>query len=37
MAVKAIPDGYHTITPYLLVTGVARLLDYLEAAFGAEI
>src|SRR5688572_5398835 len=37
MAVKPIPEGYHTITPYLLVKGVARLLDYLEAAFGAEI
>jgi uncharacterized glyoxalase superfamily protein PhnB len=36
MAVKAIPDGYHAITPYLVVPGVAKLLDFLKEAFGAE-
>jgi PhnB protein len=33
--VKAIPDGYHTVTPYLVVRGVPRLLEFLQQAFGA--
>jgi PhnB protein len=36
MAVKPIPDGYHTVTPFLNVKGVAKLMDFLKAAFGAE-
>jgi PhnB protein len=36
MAVKAKPDGYHTITPYLIVRGGAAAIDYYKAAFGAE-
>ena len=36
MAVKAIPEGYHTVTPSLNVKGVAKLVDFLKAAFGAE-
>ncbi len=36
MAVKPIPDGYHTVTPFLNVKGVAKLIDFLKAAFGAE-
>jgi uncharacterized glyoxalase superfamily protein PhnB len=36
MAVKAKPDGYHAVTPYLVVDGAARLIDFLQAAFGAE-
>jgi PhnB protein len=35
MAVQPIPDGYHTVTPYLVVQGVAKLLDFLTRAFGA--
>ena len=31
MAVKAKPDGYHAVTPYLVVDGAARLIDFLEA------
>ena len=34
--VKPIPDGYRTITPYLLVEGVTVLAEYLVNAFGAE-
>jgi len=36
MAVKAIPDGYHSVTPYLVVPGVATLLDFLAQAFEAH-
>lgn len=33
--VKAIPDGYHTITPYLSVRGGAEAIDFYKRAFGA--
>ncbi len=33
--VKPVPDGYHSVTPYLTVPGVARLIDFLKEAFGA--
>ncbi len=36
MAVKAIPDGYHSVTPYLVVQGVPKLLDFLRHAFEAK-
>jgi uncharacterized glyoxalase superfamily protein PhnB len=36
MAVKPIPDGFHAITPYLTVPGVAKLIAFLKEAFGAE-
>lgn len=36
MAVKPIPDEYHTVTPYLIVGGVAKLLDFLTKAFDAK-
>lgn len=35
MSTKPVPDGFHTVTPYLVVQGVARLLDFLKAAFNA--
>jgi PhnB protein len=35
-SVKPIPDGYHTVTPFINVKGVAKLIDFLKAAFGAE-
>lgn len=35
MAVKAIPDGYHTITPYLVCQGAADAITFYTAAFGA--
>ena len=37
MTVQAIPAGYHTVTPYLIVDDVAKLLAFLEAAFGATV
>jgi uncharacterized glyoxalase superfamily protein PhnB len=35
MAVKPIPEGYHSITPYLTVEGADKLLDFVKQAFGA--
>jgi uncharacterized glyoxalase superfamily protein PhnB len=36
MAVKPIPDGYHTVTPYLIVPDVPKLIDFLVRALGAR-
>lgn len=36
MAVKPIPEGHHSVTPYLVVPGVAKLIDFLKQAFGAQ-
>jgi PhnB protein len=33
--VKPIPEGYHSITPYLVIKGAARAIDYYKKAFGA--
>jgi PhnB protein len=35
MAVKSIPDGYHSVTPYLIVKGAADALKFYKRAFGA--
>jgi PhnB protein len=35
MAADHVPDGYHSITPYLSVRGADRLLDFVKKAFGA--
>lgn len=35
MSVTFIPDGYHTVTPYLTVRGAAKALDFYKEAFGA--
>jgi PhnB protein len=35
MAVKPIPEGFHAVTPYFVVPGVARLIDFMKQAFGA--
>ena len=32
---KAIPDGYHSVTPYLIIDGAAAALDFYKKAFGA--
>ena len=32
---KAIPDGYHTATPYLIVKGAAQAIEFYKNAFGA--
>jgi PhnB protein len=36
MAVKPIPDGYTSVTPYLIVSGAAKALNYYKKAFGAS-
>ncbi|MBL0313122.1 MAG: VOC family protein [Holophagaceae bacterium] len=33
--VKPIPEGYHSVTPYLIVHGAANALDFYKRAFGA--
>jgi PhnB protein len=35
MPVKPIPEGYHTATPYLIVNGAAKALEFYKQAFGA--
>jgi PhnB protein len=34
--VQPIPAGYHSATPYLIVKGGAKALDFYKKAFGAE-
>ena len=33
---KSIPEGYHTVTPHLIVQGAPKLLDFLKQAFDAK-
>jgi PhnB protein len=33
--VKPIPEGYHSLTPYLIIDGGAQALEYYKKAFGA--
>jgi PhnB protein len=33
--VKPIPDGYHSVTPYLTIRNAAEALDFYKRAFGA--
>ena len=37
MAVKPIPDGYHTITPYMAVKDADGLIDFLKKAFDSKV
>jgi PhnB protein len=34
--VKPIPEGYHRVTPYLIVAGAADAIEYYKAVFGAK-
>jgi PhnB protein len=36
MAVNPVPEGYRTVTPYLVVDGATNVLDFVKQAFGAE-
>lgn len=35
--VNPIPDGYHSLTPYLAVNGGAKAIAFYQQAFGAEV
>jgi PhnB protein len=35
MSVSAIPNGYHNITPYLIVDGASKAIDWYKSALGA--
>jgi uncharacterized glyoxalase superfamily protein PhnB len=34
---NVVPEGYHTVTPYLIVEGAGKLIEFLKAAFDATI
>lgn len=36
MAVKPIPNGFHTVTPYLIIKGAANAIEFYKRAFGAH-
>jgi PhnB protein len=36
MAVQPVPEGYHTVTPYLAVENAADAIEYYKRAFGAR-
>ncbi len=33
--VKSVPDGYHSLTPYLIVNDAARAIEFYKEVFGA--
>lgn len=35
-AVKPIPDGFHTVTPHLVIKDAAGAIEFYKRAFGAE-
>lgn len=35
-SVKPIPEGYHSITPYLIIKGASEAIDFYQRAFGAQ-
>jgi uncharacterized glyoxalase superfamily protein PhnB len=36
MAVKAVPEGFHTITPQLTIKNCSEAIEFFKKAFGAE-
>jgi PhnB protein len=36
MAAKSTPDGYHSVTPYLIINGAADAIEFYKHAFGAS-
>jgi len=36
MAVRAVPEGYSTATPYLIVSGASDAIEFYKKAFGAS-
>jgi PhnB protein len=37
VAVKPVPEGYHTVTPYLIVEDANALLEFVRQAFNAKV
>lgn len=37
MSVKPIPEGYHTITPYLIVEDADKLVEFVEKIFDGKL
>ncbi len=37
MAVKPIPEGYHTLTPYFVVSDAERFIEFLGKAFDSKV
>jgi len=35
--VKPIPEGFHTVTPYLIVDRAAEVIEFAKRAFGAQV
>jgi PhnB protein len=35
MSVQPVPDGYHSVTPYLYIKGASQAIDFYKKAFGA--
>jgi PhnB protein len=36
MAPKPIPEGYHSVTPYLAIDGASEAIEFYKRAFGAK-
>jgi PhnB protein len=36
MSISPIPEGFHTITPNIIVAGVEKAIEFYKLAFGAE-
>jgi PhnB protein len=36
MAVRAIPEGYHTVTPYIIIDGAAEAIEFYKKGLGAK-
>lgn len=36
-SVKPIPDGFHSVTPYLSIRNAAKAIDFYKRAFGAQV
>ena len=36
MSAKPVPEGYHTLTPFLTVRNAAKAIEFYKQAFGAE-
>src|SRR5215468_10380215 len=37
MSVKPVPDGYHTVTPFLVANDAAALVEFAKRAFDAKV